>query len=110
VIATQPQYPIPPVPPSITWLSNVGELGFPENQVPVRRPAGLSRVTDRTFNHQIAVLRLKAEFSSTYHSEAEGTGGMEATSVEGRITRAKKFSQRNSVISGPRPTGNALGH
>jgi hypothetical protein len=38
-------------------------------------PAGLSRVDDRTFNHQIAILRPKTEFSSTYHSEAGGTGG-----------------------------------
>jgi hypothetical protein len=80
VIANQPQHPIPPVPPSITWLSNVSELGFPENHVPVRRPAGLSRVDDRTFNHQIAILRLKTEFSSSYHSEAGGTGGTSGTS------------------------------
>jgi hypothetical protein len=39
----------------------------------------LSRVDDRTFNHQIAVLRLKTEFSSTYHSEAGGTGGTSGT-------------------------------
>jgi hypothetical protein len=60
---------------------------------------------------KIAVLRLKTEFSSTWPVVLVG---LEAKSVEGlkdgRITRAKKFSQRNSVISGPRPTGNALGH
>ena len=31
------------------------------------------------FNHQIAILRLKTEFSSTYHSEAGGTGGTSGT-------------------------------
>jgi hypothetical protein len=78
IVANQPQYPIPPVPPSITRLSNVSELGFPEI-MPVRRPAGLSRVDNRTFNHQIAILRLNTEFSSTYHSEAGGTGGTSGT-------------------------------
>jgi hypothetical protein len=79
IVANQPQYPIPPVPPSITWPSNVSELGFPENHVPVRRSDWLIASDDRTFNHQIAILRLKTEFSSTYHSEAGGTGGTSGT-------------------------------
>jgi hypothetical protein len=58
---------------------------------------------------KIAVLRLKTEFSSTYHSEAGvlvGLVGLEAKPEDGQIRLPKLDSRYPAPV--PRPTGNTL--